>query len=88
MNDYPRETVEYVPFETLTVDGQVFTGFQFSVSKVYDRPTIWANVTTVDGQQAFLLNAPVMGPGTYKVWVKVSDAPEVPVIDAGEFRIT
>lgn len=53
----------------------------------------WATTTTTNGTySAQILIGPAPGglnltPGNYQIWVRVSDNPEVPVIEADSLRI-
>ena len=52
----------------------------------------WAAATTSGACVAQILIGPAnsgipLGPGTYEVWVKVTDSPEVPVIEADTLQI-
>lgn len=67
----------------------------FALSSAY--PVTWYTgswTTTVQGNYiAQCLVGPansgvVLAPGTYTVWVKITDSPEVPVLPAGSLQIT
>jgi len=86
-NYYPRETTEFVPV-TVTVDGvSVTSGVQFSITNGQTRPTVWMESVTLDDQIGFMLTAPLTV-GAYRVWAKVTDSPEIPVIECGSYRVT
>jgi hypothetical protein len=83
---YERETNEFVPV-TVTVNGAVtISGVSLCVTAAFDeRPVTWVAATILDGETGFMLTGrPV---GSYRVWAKVSDSPEAPVIDCGTFRV-
>lgn len=86
-NRYPRESIEYWVFPPVAVEGTPVTSYKYAVTKGVARPTTWATPETVDGEVAFLLDG-TRAPGTYKVFVRVTDDPEIPVIEAGRFTIT
>jgi hypothetical protein len=89
VEEYPRETVEYVPFENVTVNGQPWVGgFNYSITENFARPTVWTPTVPVEGKQSFLLNGPSLGVGLYKVWVQVADGDESVVILAGQFKVS
>lgn len=82
---FPRETVEFLPV-TVTVDGVVVTtGVQFAKTTGTNRPTTWVAQYDLDGKIGILLSGET--PGTYHLYAKVTDAPEVPVIDCGSYII-
>lgn len=85
---YPRESVEYVFFDEITVNG-VIPGLplEFSLTPDDDRPTVWKNITVVNGRFAFLLDG-TLPPNDYQVWVRIPSAPETSVIRAGQIRIS
>lgn len=87
---YPRETLEYVPFSRLTVDGVTPSAFEYAITPMYGRPTTFTTGVFVDGVPSFLLNATLHGVGRHKVWVRVTSdqSPERPVIEAGIITIT
>ena len=87
MSDYPRESVELVPF-TVTVDGTpVLTGVQGAIVASTVRPTAWVTPTLVSGK----LGLPMTGltVGIWDIWAQVNGyAPETPVIFCGSIKIT
>ena len=86
--EYPRESVEYVFFDEVKVDGQDPPGtVEYSLSRPLDRPVVWAQLTVVSGKYAFLLTG-LREPGPWKVWVRVPDSPEASVIEAGQIVLT
>lgn len=87
-NKYPRETVEFIPV-TVTVNGAVIiTGVSFAVTAAFNvRPVTFNAATILNGQTGFMVSGPT-AVGSYRVWAKVSDAPETPVIDCGTYQVT
>lgn len=86
MNVYPRETVEFLPV-TVTVDGApLTTGVEFTVTTDIARPANWAAPTVLEGAIGVMITG--LAVGTYRVWAKVTDSPEIPVIECGAFRVT
>lgn len=87
-NSYPRESVEFVPV-LVTLDNNTITnGIEFSVTLPSARPTdsSWFAATLLAGETGFLTGT--YTPGTWKVWARVTDSPEIPVIDCGAFQIS
>lgn len=90
---YPRESVEYVGFGTVTVNGGATTAFEYAITEHDRRPPVassdaWLTPATVgDGRKVFLLDGSRV-PGRYVVWVKVDADPEHVIMQAGEFTIT
>jgi hypothetical protein len=84
MPTYPRETTEFVHV-VVTVDGQPVTdGVAFSVvprTTAKPRPTSWTPAVVIDGKTGWLLQPGE--PGDLQVWARVTDNPEVPVLDCG-----
>ena len=86
-NIYQRETVEFQPV-LITLDGaQVTTGVEFAVIIPSARPVSsnWANATTLDGDIGFLVQN--LAVGTWNVWARITDSPEIPVINCGSFAV-
>lgn len=75
---FPRETVEYLPLTT-QVDGEDTDTYQVAVVPRNTRPTAWSAAP-------YLITG--LTPGTYHVYVRVSDTPETPVVDVGPIVIT
>jgi hypothetical protein len=88
VQEYPRESIEYVFFDELMVDGQAPPGaVEYSLSRPLGRPVLWAPLVVQGGKFCFLLTG-LLDPGPWKVWVRVPDAPEASVIEAGQIVIT
>lgn len=87
-NIYPRESVEFQPI-LVTVDGTtVTTNVETQITSVSGRPssTSWIPAVTLDGQIGLMIQG--LSVGTYEVWARVSDSPEIPVIDCGSFAVS
>lgn len=95
IDTYPRETVDFLPLTGLWANGHQVTdtaGFrtaddpvQVCVVGEHARPTTWASVDVdVTTRVGVRLDGPLLGPGVFKVYVRVGTA----VIDAGTFRLT
>ena len=85
-NFYPRESVEFIPV-TVTVDGaSVSAGVEVCVTTRSARPVDWADPVELEGQIGVMTGG--QDPGTYTVWARVTDNPEIPVIECGTYRIT
>lgn len=88
IDTYPRETVEFVRFANVAVDGVPATDFQYALALEGDRPTTWlAPVDLGGGNRGFLLTASDLAPGLWQVWVKVNSTSEHPVVLAGRFLV-
>lgn len=89
-----RDSVEYVKVPVTTPAGVTITSQPVSIAVVADtaRPVTgdWKTATW-NGNVAQTLVGPgvlALTPGNYKVWVKVTDSPEVPVLSAGTITVT
>jgi hypothetical protein len=86
MNSYPRESDEFEAVK-ITVDGvRVTAGVELTVTTGKDRPSDWVAPTLLGGKIGIMTGGRV--PDIYRVWAKVTDSPETPVIDCGTFAIT
>jgi hypothetical protein len=77
---FPRETVEYLP-TTFAVDGVTTDTYDVAVVPYDNRPTAWIPAP-------YLLEGPVLGPGTFDAYGRAVDNPETPVIHLGTFVIS
>lgn len=97
---YPRETKEFVPIIAAVNNVALLATspdtVEVSLVGYLERPTTWAAADTLGTQIGVLI-----GPGTshdysqetvypvdVRVWARVTDNPEVPVINCGSFRIS
>lgn len=85
-NAYPRESVEFQPV-TVTRGGVVLTtGLTFAIVPDGERPATFSPATTLGTETGVMIQG--LARGTYRIFAKVTSAPEVPVIDCGYFYIT
>lgn len=85
-NAYPRESVEFQPV-TVTRDGVVITsGLSFAIVPDGDRPVTFTAAEILGGETGVMIQG--LERGTYRIFAKITSAPEVPVIDCGYFYIT
>jgi hypothetical protein len=85
-NAFPRESVEFQPV-TVTRDGfTVSTGVSFSIVPDGDRPTTWTAAISINGKTGCMVSG--LARGTYRIFAKIADSPETPVIDCGYFYVT
>ena len=82
---YPRETVEFIAI-AVEVDGNPVVDFQYAVTLDGVRPATWSTPTTLGIRKGFLLSASPVG--LYTVWVRYTSNPEIPVLEAGQFRVS
>jgi hypothetical protein len=86
-DSYPRETKEYI-HPVVTVDGVGVTA-GVVIAIVPDdgtRPTSWTTPDIVDSKLAVMIDH--LATGYYRVFAQITDSPEIPVVDCGDFRIT
>jgi hypothetical protein len=102
VNSYPRESVEFqavllqkqmvgaggqavqVPVDD---DDDVWGHTTLQVAPYGSRPSdAWIAPVRLDDEWGLMVQG--MDRGTYRVWAKVSDNPEIPVIDAGVFLVS
>lgn len=87
----PRESKEYVRAVVKVDDVEQTTGVTIALTATGERPATWQAAVEVDGHAALLIGpgtSNVLAAGTYRVWGKVSDSPEAPVVDCGALIIT
>lgn len=86
MNIYPRESVEFQPV-LVTLDGEpITTNVEFSITNMTNRPSTWSAATLLQDQIGVMISG--LAVGTYKVWARITDSPEIPVIDCGSFAVS
>lgn len=84
---FQRETYEFLPVGVY-VDGTAVTnGVEFAIVDSGDRPTTWGTAVTIGTAIGVMVAGTALGVGTYEVYARVTDSPEIPVLDAGTFRI-
>jgi len=83
-----RESVEFRAVD-VTVDDVAETDFEVAVLAYGERPEEedWASADQVGSEYGYLTDGS-LAVGTYTVWVRVSSAPETPVLQAGLLRVT
>lgn len=82
----PRETVEYIPV-VVTLNGVVVTsGVEFAVVADGSRPSAWSAAVVLNSATYVLLTG--LTPGQWRIWARVSAAPETPVIECGYITVT
>lgn len=79
-----RESVELLEVAVI-VDGETVTGFDVCVTPSRGRPETWEQPLTIEGKTGVLIRG--LAPGRYRVWARVVDNPEIPVISVGYFAI-
>jgi hypothetical protein len=85
-NAFPRESVEFQPV-TVTRDGStVSTGVSFSIVPDGERPEEFTAAMTMFGKTGCMVSG--LDRGTYRIFAKIADSPETPVIDCGYFYVT
>lgn len=83
---YQRESVEFLPV-TVTVDGTpVTTGIEFCVTDRNARPVTWVAPYVLGDESGILISDYEVG--TYIVWARVTDSPEVVVLVCGQFSVS
>lgn len=82
-----RESIEFIPV-TVTVDDVVTqTGVTLAILAIGTRPTAFTARYELEGEIGILVNGPTLGPGTFTVWYKITDSPEIPVGQAGNILV-
>lgn len=86
MNTYPRESTEFLEV-IVEVDGEQVTDYQVQLAPYNERPgSEWAAPVQADGKRGVMVTG--LQPGMYRIWAKVSDNPETPVVDCGLVLVT
>jgi hypothetical protein len=86
VNAYPRESVEFQPVN-VTQDGiAVTSGLSFAIVADGARPVTFTAATVLDNKPGVMLTG--LAAGTYRIFAKLTNSPEIPVIDCGYFYIT
>lgn len=87
--EYPRESVEYVFLKQVTANGITPEAAEFNMTPGGDRPqpAVWQAMDIVDGRFGFLLGGNLPA-GEYTIWVRIPEAPELSIIEAGRIRLT
>lgn len=83
--NFERESVEFQPI-TITRDGvTITTGVATCITPIGTRPVVFIPAVTVGSQIGCMVSG--LSVGTYTVWVQITDSPEVPVKNAGNFTV-
>lgn len=81
-----RESIEFVPV-TVTLDNEpVQDGVTLALTPAGSRPTTFTDRYDLDDQIGILTPGDLT-PGTYTVWYKITDNPEIPIGRAGQIYI-
>ena len=84
-NYYERESVEFQPVE-IKLDGQaVLDGISYAIVPDGERPVTFTEATVLAGKTGVMIQG--LERGTYRIFAKVLNSPEVPVIDCGYFYV-
>jgi len=87
-NIYPRESVEFQPI-LITLDGVLITDYtivETSVALPNARPYTWIPAVSLGSNVGLMIQN--LSVGTYNVWVRITDSPEIPVINCGSFAVS
>lgn len=87
MNSYPRESVEFCALE-VKVDAAAITTYDVQITAGLTRPVAgaWQANVPLDGKHGFMVQN--LTPGTYRVWVRIADNPEAPVLELDSIYIS
>jgi hypothetical protein len=85
---FQRETYEFQPINVTVNGSAVTTGVEVAIVELGARPSTWGTVTTIGTAIGVMVSGTALGGvGTFEVYAKVTDSPEVPVLNCGTFRI-
>lgn len=87
-NIYPRESVEFQPI-LVTLDGvAITTGVETQITTPASRPssTGWITAATLNGDIGTMVSS--LAVGSWTVWARITDLPEIPVINCGTFAVS
>lgn len=88
INNYPRESVEFQPI-LITLDGDPVTNaadVEVCITTPSARPSTWIASTSLAGEIGVMVEN--LSVGTYYVWARITDSPEIPVINCGAFAVS
>lgn len=91
IDTYPQETNDFLPFEDLGISGVAITeeeDVEYAVSGEFSRPEEWLPAENSDIGVGFTLDGPSLGPGVWRVHVRVTGDSIAPVRLMGYFRLT
>lgn len=85
---FQRETYEFLP-APVTVNGTAVSSslVTYDIVPLGERPTTWGTAVTIGTAVGVMVNGTALGVGTFEVYAKVTDSPEIPVLNCGSFRI-
>lgn len=84
-NLYERESVEFQPVE-VKLDGQVLAdGISYAIVPDGERPVTFTDAVVLGGKTGVMIQG--LDRGTYRIFAKVLNSPEVPVMDCGYFYV-
>ena len=84
-NLYERESVEFQPVDVKLAGVSITESVSFSIVPDGDRPVTFVPAGVYGGKAGVMIQG--LGPGTYRIFAKVNNSPEVPVIDCGYFYV-
>ena len=84
---FQRETYEFLPVNVTVNGSAVTTNVQTAIVELGERPTTWGTAATLGTAIGVMVAGTALGVGTFEVYAKVTDSPEVPVLNCGSFRI-
>ena len=84
---FQRETYEFLPISVQVNGSAVTTGVEFATVDIASRPTTFGTAVTLGTAIGVMVNGTALGVGTFQVFAKVTSSPEIPVLNAGTFRI-
>lgn len=84
---FQRETYEFLPVIVQVNGTAVTTGVECSIVELGARPATWGTATTLGTAIGVMVAGTALGVGTFEVYAKVTDSPEIPVLNCGSFRI-
>lgn len=85
---FQRETLEFLPINVWVNGTAVTAAVEATIVELGARPTTWGSAVTLGTAIGVMVNGTALGgPGTYQVFARITDSPEVPVLDVGTFRV-
>jgi len=85
-NSYPRETTEFQPLIIKKNNVIVTEGISTSIAEHGERPSTWIPAVALGAEVGVMITG--LTPGMYDIYAKVTDSPEIPVMDCGSIAIT
>lgn len=84
-NLYERESVEFQPVEIKLNGAVVLDGVSYAIVPDGERPVTFTAAVILSGKTGVMIQG--LSRGTYRIFAKVLNTPEVPVIDCGHFYV-